>query len=113
MLNNTEYHIVKLYYPSKDQDNKPLEGLLSNKIYKQLCQDVCNLSGGLTVYPVKGLFLSSTGKLIDDDISLIQVFTDKLDSMIAVMKSNAMIILKELNQESVLIEVDNQIEFIR
>ena len=106
-------HTVKLYFPSMDQDNQPIEGNRANKIYIKIKQDVCNLSGGLTVYPVQGVYLTAAGKLIHDDISLISVYTDKLDQMVNLMHENAMIILKELNQESVLIEVDNRIEFVR
>jgi hypothetical protein len=105
-------HTVKLYFPSVDQDNKPLEQLLSTRIYKQLCSEVCNITGGLTVYPVSGMYINSTGQLINDDISLITAYTDKLNELTEVIKSNAMIILKSLNQESVLIEIDNSIEFI-
>lgn len=103
---------IKLYYPSMDQDNKPINQMISNKIYKALCKDICKVSGGLTVYPVKGMYLNSSGILINDDISLITVYTDKLNEISKIMHENAMIILKELNQESVLIEINNQLEFI-
>ena len=103
---------VKLYYPSMTQDNLPIESGLSNRIYKSLCSDICKISGGLTVYPVKGYYLSSSGILINDDISLITTFTDNLEETIKIMRQYSMIILKELNQESVLIEINNQLEFI-
>jgi pyoverdine/dityrosine biosynthesis protein Dit1 len=103
---------IKLYYPSVDKDNKPLDQSISNPIYKQLCKDICKISGGLTVYPVSGMYLSSSGKLINDDISLISAYTDKLEELSKVIHENAMLILKSLNQESVLIEVNNAMEFI-
>lgn len=103
---------VKLYFPSVDQDNKPLDQAVSNKIYKQIIKDISLLSGGVTVYPCQGYYVNQSGKLINDDISVIQSFTDKLDQMTNLIKSESMIILKSLNQESVLIEINNRIEFI-
>jgi pyoverdine/dityrosine biosynthesis protein Dit1 len=103
---------LKLYYPSVTSEGKPIDQMLSNKVYKQLCYDICEISGGLTVTPCSGMYVNSLGTLISDDISLISVYTDKLDQMIKIMHENAMIILKSLNQESVMIEVNNNIEFI-
>lgn len=103
---------VRLYFPSMDQDNQPINQAVSNPIYKQIIKDISELSGGCTVYPVQGFYLSSTGKLIEDDISLITVYTDKLQQMTELIKNESMIILKSLNQESVLIEINNRIEFI-
>lgn len=103
---------VKLYYPSMTQDNKPIDQSISNPIYKQLCQDICKISGGLTVYPVTGMYVNRFGQLINDDISLIVAYSDKLNELIDCMHTNAMIILKALDQESVLIEVNDKLEFI-
>lgn len=111
MLANN-YHIVKLYYPTKTKDNKPIESILSTKIYKSICEDICNLSGGLTVYPGSGLYVKSTGELIAEDISILSVYTDQLESMVNLVKYHASIILKCLDQEIVLVEIDNKPEFI-
>src|SRR4030042_2802163 len=103
---------LKLYFPSVDKNNNPIENGLSTKVYQALCKDICSVSGGLTVTPCAGMYINASGKLIQDDISLISVYTDQLDKMIKIMHENAMIILKSLNQESVMIEVNNQLEFI-
>src|SRR4030042_3059842 len=98
---------VKLYFPSVDKNNNPIESGLSNQVYEQLCKDICSVSGGLTITPCQGYYLNSTGKLIQDDISLISVYTESLDQMIKIIRTNAELILKCLNQESVLIEINN------
>ena len=103
---------IKLYFPSMDQDNHPINQAVSNPIYKGLITELCKINQGVSVYPVNGYYLTSSGILINDDISLITSITDKLDDTLKVMKAFSMIILKELNQESVLIEVDNRLEFI-
>lgn len=110
-LINNNYHIFKLYYPSKDKYNHPLESLLSTDIYKRLKLDICKLSGGLTVYPAQGLYITSNGDLIQDDISVITTLSDKYDLLSELMHFYAGIILESLNQESVLIEIDNIPEF--
>ena len=103
---------VKLYYPSVDLNNKPLDQAISNPIYKGLISKLSSINGGCTVYPVQGYYLTSAGQLIADDISLITSYTERLDETINIMKECSMIILKSLDQESVLIEVNNQMEFI-
>lgn len=104
---------VKLYFPSVDNNGLPLESGLSNKIYKELIKQLSIVNGGVIVYPVSGYYVNANNQLINDDISLIVTFTDKLESTVNIMHENAMIILKSLNQESVLIEIDNTLEFIR
>lgn len=111
MLNNN-YHVVKLFYPTKTKDNLPIESGLSTKIYKSICKDIIQLSGGLTVYPGNGLYLKSNGDLITEDISILSVYTDQLESMINLMHYWSSIILKSLDQETVLLEIDNRPEFI-
>jgi hypothetical protein len=105
-------HTVKLYFPSVDQDNKPLEQLLSTRIYKQTIKEISLISGGCSVYPIEGYYINSKDQLIQDDISLIVAYSDKLSELTSIVKENAMIILKSLNQESVLIEINNSLEFI-
>ena len=102
----------KLYYPSVTQDNKPIDQAISNTIYKGLISKLCQLNNGVSVYPVQGYYLTSAGKLINDDISLITSYTDKLSETINIMREYSMMILKSLDQESVLIEVNNSMEFI-
>jgi hypothetical protein len=104
--------MVKLYFPSVDCKGSPLESLLSTRIYKQTIKDISLISGGCTVYPVQGYYVNSNNQLINDDISLIVAYTDKLSELESVIRSNAMLILKSLNQESVMIEVNNKVEFI-
>lgn len=73
---------IKLYFPSVDQDNKPLNQLIANKIYKDIIRDFSQLSGGCTVYPVSGYYVNAAGQLIQDDISLITCYTHHLDKMV-------------------------------
>lgn len=103
---------VKLYFPSMTQDNKPLDQAISNPLYKKIIKDISLISGGCTVYPVQGYYVNANNQLINDDISLITVYTDKLEEITNLIKSESMLILKSLNQESVLIEVNNSMEFI-
>ena len=102
----------KLYYPSVDKNGIPLEQLHANNLYKRVCSEFCQLAGRLTVYPVSGMYINSTGKLITDDISLIQCYCDKTNEMVKLLHDTAKLVLSELNQESVMIEVNNKIEFI-
>jgi hypothetical protein len=104
---------VKLYYPSVTQDNKPIDQAVSIPLYKSIIKDICAINNGVSVTPVQGYYVNDVGVLINDDISLISTFTDNLESTIKVIKESAQLILKSLDQESVLIEVDNKIEFIR
>ena len=103
---------VKLYYPSVTSNNKPIDQMISNKLYKQIIKDISEVSGGLTVIPCQGYYINANDQLINDDISLITVYTDKIDQMIELIKNESMLILKSLDQESVMIEINNQVEFI-
>lgn len=104
---------VKLYFPSMDQDNRPLNQVISNTIYKELISKLSSINGGCTVYPVQGYYVNSNNQLINDDISLIVSYTNQLEETVKIINEFSMIILKSLNQESVLIEINSKIEFIR
>lgn len=103
---------LKLYFPSADKNNIPLNQSIASPLYKDIIKNISEVAGGCTTTPCQGYYVNAVGKLIQDDISLITVYTDKLNQMTELMRLNAMLILKSLNQESVLIEVNNSLEFI-
>lgn len=103
---------LKLYFPSTDKNNHPLDQSISSPLYKDIIKNISEVAGGCTTTPCQGYYVNAVGKLIQDDISLITVFTSELERMTELMRTNAMMILKSLNQESVLVEVNNSLEFI-
>jgi len=109
---NNNYHLLKLYYPSKDKENKPLNQAIANPLYKHLIKDIVEITQGLTVYPSIGYYMSSQGMIIDENISIITVYTDKLELIQGLMQFYAKQMLDVLNQESIMIESDNIPSFI-
>lgn len=107
-----QYNNFKIYFPSKDQTGNPLNPDQENYIFQIVRDSICKELGGLTVYNVKGYYKNSADQIISEDIILIQSFNENLEKSYNTIKNLAKVIKNQLNQESVLIEVNNIPEFI-
>lgn len=108
----TIYYNTKIYFPSKDKVGKSLNPEIENYVFSIVRDSICRELGGLTVSQVKGFYLNNDNQIIDENITLIQSYNDNLEKCTNVIRNLAKIIKDQLNQESVLIEIDNNPEFI-
>jgi hypothetical protein len=106
-------HKVAVYIPST-QGNVPAPAELVNKMIEQAKRLLSGLFGGFTAYKAQGGWVSPTQGLVEEDVTIVQAFTDKAGlSHVPAVKALASQIANDMGQEAVSVEVDNTLHFIK
>lgn len=103
---------VKLYIPTETKDGKVID---NSEILKKCAVEMDESFGGATVINGVGYWSdkNNNNKLYTEDVNIIQSFTGSMDDKKAYkLIQLAQYVKKELKQEAVTIEVNNQMKFI-
>ena len=104
-------HNIKLYIPSTINVNKSID----NKQYiLDTLKLFSSLFGGSTSYKAQGAWDSETQGLIVEDIAIVESYTtsDGIATSLPQVLTYATKLKKELAQEAISLEYDNQLYFI-
>lgn len=102
---------VSVYVPSTKNGNQVLSCVERDTAISHTAVLFSSHFGGCTAIPGVGFYLSSSGELIREDVTIIKAYTENKDSLV-VARNEANYIKKSLSQESVLLETNEGIEFI-
>lgn len=100
----------RIYIPSKDRAGRPL-GVIASKFATQAKLLLSSLGGGYTAYEAVGGWNGSHG-LIEESVTVVECFRHLRQEQAEQVRELARQWCRILNQESVMIMIDSQPEFI-
>lgn len=102
---------VSVYVPSTKNGNQALSRVERDTAITHTAVFFSSHFGGCTAISGVGFYLSNSGELIREDITIIKAYTENKDSL-NIARIEANYIKESLSQESVLLETSEGIEFI-
>jgi len=104
-------HSIKLYIPSTTSINQEFD---NSKLVNEVLTNFSDWFGGATSSQVKGAWTSPTQGLVVENVTLVYSFatSKQIDQQLENVIKLAMQIKKDLSQDSVAIEYDNQLYLI-
>ena len=102
-------HQVKFYVPSTLDLDKPIDDVSPFITRVEVC--LSQWFGGATAYPALGVWLSGNGQLVTERVTIVQSFANEssfqefLPNVVALAGE----VKRDMLQESVAVEVDNQL----
>ena len=104
--------IVKIYHPSNSK-GKVIAFTTRQESLQKCAKVLCKEFGGCTVQNSVGYYLSETGDIIQEDIKILYSNVKKLSlKQKSIVRNLAFDVKYDLGQESVMIEFDNESDFI-
>lgn len=104
-------HNIKLYIPSTINIDQTID---NQSIIDNTLKLFSGFFGGATSYDAKGAWLSSVKGLVVERIVIIESYAtkDQIDTNLEAVLSYALKIKKELNQEAISLEYDNELYLV-
>ena len=97
---------IKFYYPNSDNNGS----LVSPDIIKDFKIRLVKITGGATEYNAKGYYINNDGMLIEESTDILEsVTTEAVKDKILAIAHDFKI---EASQESVMLELDEEVLFI-
>jgi hypothetical protein len=110
---------IAIYIPTVDKEGREIDAIYRISVAANIKRAMCQKFGGFTQYDARGGFVSADGEMVFEDVTVVYSFVDTSEnervvrrSAIASMVKMAGILARKLNQESVAIEIDNEMRFI-
>jgi len=104
--------VVKLYHPSNSK-GKVINYSKRQESLQKCARTLCKEFGGCTVQNSVGYYLAENGEIIQEDIKILISSMKKLSlKQKSIVRNLAFDVKYELAQESVMIEFDNESDFI-
>lgn len=106
-------HKVAIYVPSTVKGNKPAPAALIKKWLGKVKRALAQHFGGFTAYKAQGGWVSAGGALIEENVVIVQAFTDEAGlSNVPAIKALAAELAADMEQEAVSVEVDGTLHFV-
>lgn len=106
-------HKVSVYVPSTVDVNQSLNESAAKEIIHRVQREMSNLFGGATAITTEGAWVSQSGELVTEQVTVVYSFADVLASDVLVqIKTLAESLKVELKQESVAVEIDGMLVFV-
>ena len=106
-------HKIGVFIPSTTSISKKAPASKVNKWVKEAKVRFATLFGGFTSYKAQGGWVSPTQGLVEEDVTIVQAFTDKAGlSHVPTVKALASQIANDMGQEAVSVEIDGKLQFV-
>lgn len=103
-------HVVKLYVPSTYNVDQPID---NTPYVNRTLEKFSGIFGGATAIDGKGAWLSDEQKLVQEKVTIVYSFGEKLDNKtINQVVTYAKTLKEELKQSAISLEVDGKMYFI-
>ena len=105
---------VAIYVPSKEKGGKRISKARREKMIKRIATALCNINGGVTVYPAQGGWIDASNTLVIEEVTVIKSFGGEIgiNNNIDTFYQLANNLAFEFNQECVSLEINGAIDFV-
>jgi len=104
---------VALYVPSTTNVNETLDSNTADQVTNRVLRFFGEMFGGATGIPARGSWVSESGELVIEQVTIVYSFTDNLtkENLVSVHEF-ALRLKAELKQESISVEVNGVLAFV-